>query len=113
VPVYAPDLDLLDATRRYVADVHGGVMKRAARGMGVDYAMLRRFLKTGTANPENRQGIRDALEEQGWEIAKQHKIAHEIPVGVTRSMLTQLLQALDAYQGTTSDAQQRLWNSPE
>lgn len=105
MPVYAPDLDLLDAARRYVADIHGGVMKRAAQEMKVDYVMFRRFLKSGSVNPENRQSIRNALDERGWEIAKEHKIAHEISVDVTRSMLTQLLQALDAYQGTTSAAQ--------
>lgn len=105
VPAYASDLDLLDASSRYVADVHSGVVKRASRELKVDYVMFRRFLKKGSANPENRQRIRNALEGQGREIAKEHKISHEISVDVTRSMLTQLLQALDAYQGTTSTAQ--------
>lgn len=106
VPAYAPDLDLLDAARRYVDDAHDGVVKRAALMMEVDYVMFLRFLKKGSANPENRQRIRNALEGQGREITKEHKIAHEIPVDVTRSMLTQLLHALDAYQGATSAARE-------
>jgi len=72
--------------------------------MKVDYAMFRRFLRKGSASPENRQRIKNGLEGQGRKIAREHKIAHEISVDVTRSMLTQLLQALDAYQGATSAA---------
>lgn len=102
MPTYTPDLDLRDAAQGYVADTHGAVVKRAAEKLGVDYAMFRRFLKTASASPENRQQIRNALERAGVEITKRHKITQEIPIDVTRSMLTQLLQALDAYQGRSS-----------
>jgi hypothetical protein len=106
VPVYAPDLELLEAARRYVDDVHGSVVKRAAQRAKIDYAMFRRFLKKGSASPENRQHIRNALQGQGPEIVIRHKVAHEIPIDVTRAMLTQLLEALDAYQGATSTARE-------
>ncbi|WP_029868389.1 hypothetical protein [Sphingomonas sp. UNC305MFCol5.2] len=105
MPQYAPDLDLRDTALRYATEVHGSVKKRAAKALGLDYGMFRRFLKGGSASPEHRQSIRNALERAGYEIAKKHNIAHEIPVDVTRSMLTQLLQALDAYQGTAAAGQ--------
>jgi hypothetical protein len=104
MPAYAPDLDLLDAARRYVGDVHGAVVKSAAEALEIDYVMFRRFLRAGSANLVHRQQIRNALEGKGLEIIKSHKIAHEISVDVTRSMLTQLLHALDAYQASSSAA---------
>lgn len=98
MPTYSPDIPLLTAITDYVRDAHGGVVKRAAEALMLDYIMLRRFLTGGRAKPENRQLIRNALDAAGWSIAKDRKIAHEIPVDVTRSMLTQLLEALDLYQ---------------
>jgi hypothetical protein len=106
MPLYAPDVDLLAASAGYVDDVHEGVVKRAALALEINYVMFRRFLRKGSASPENRERIRKALEERGVEIVKLHKIPHEIPVDLTRSMLTQLLQALDAYQRATSTAQE-------
>jgi len=98
MPAYAPDRELLHAITGYVNDVHGGVIKRAAKALDLDYIMLRRFLGGGKAKPENRQRIRNALEAAGWGVAKDHKISQDISIGATRSMLTQLLQALDVYE---------------
>jgi hypothetical protein len=98
MPTYAPDPGLQLAATQYVSQEHAGVTKRAATALNLDYVMFRRFLAGGRAKPENRQKIRDALDAQGWGVSKDHIIAHEIPIDVTRSMLTQLLQALDAYQ---------------
>jgi hypothetical protein len=98
MPIYAPDPNLQLSATEYVHEQHAGVIKRAAGALEIDYIMLRRFLVSGRAKPENRQKIRDALDRHGWRVAKDHIIAHEIPINVTRSMLTQLLEALDAYQ---------------
>lgn len=98
MPTYAPDLPLLAAISDYVRDTHGGVVKRAAEALDLNYIMLRRFLNGGRAKPENRQCIRNALDAVGRSVAKDRKIAHVMPVEVTRSMLTQLLEALDVYQ---------------
>ena len=103
MPVYSPDPDLQNAANAYVANVHDGVIRRAATALKLDYIMFRRFLATGRAKPENRQKVRNALDANEVGVAKDHKIAHGIPIDVTRSMLTQLLDALDAYQaGSTS-----------
>lgn len=99
MPSYAPDAGLLIAARLYTDEVHASVKKRAAHALSVDYHMFRRLLASGSVSPENRQKVRNGLRKAGYDSAKGHKIAHEIPVDVTRSMLTQLLQALDAYQG--------------
>lgn len=104
MPTYAPDPGLQLSATEYVRQQHAGVVKRAATALELDYIMLRRFLAGGRAKPENRQKIRDALDRQGWGVAKDHIISHEIPISVTRSMLTQLLEALDAYQSATSSA---------
>ena len=77
-------------------------MKRAAAALCLDYIMFRRFLATGRSKPENRQKVRDALEAAEVGVAKDRKISHEISIDVTRSMLTQLLEALDAYQSKTT-----------
>jgi hypothetical protein len=104
VPTYAPDNELLAEIRRYVDERQGGVVMRAAEVLGLNYHMLRRFLERARAKPENRQRIREALKRAGWEFAKDHKVTREIPVQMTRSMLTQLLEALDVYQGTATSA---------
>ncbi|TMJ12152.1 MAG: hypothetical protein E6G94_14435 [Alphaproteobacteria bacterium] len=98
MPVYAPDNDLLTALSSYVREVHGGVVKRAADTLKLDYVMVRRFLRRGSAKPENRQRIREALSSVQWEGGKDRNIAHSLPVDFTRSILMQLLQALDAYE---------------
>jgi hypothetical protein len=100
MPTYAPDPALQLAANQYVQQEHDGVTKRAARTLELDYIMLRRFLTGGRAKPENRQKIRNALDARGWGVAKDHVVSHEIPINVTRSMLTQLLEALDAYQSS-------------
>lgn len=98
MPTYAPDFSLQAAARAYVQSNHDGVVKRAAAALNLDYIMLRRFLVTARSKPENRQKIRNALDAVGAGVVKDHKISHEMPIDVTRSMLTQLLEALDAYQ---------------
>lgn len=102
MPTYAPDPGLQLSATEYVHQQHAGVVKRAATALKLDYIMLRRFLAGGRAKPENRQKIRDALNRQGWGVTKDHIVSHEIPINVTRSMLTQLLEALDAYQSVSS-----------
>jgi hypothetical protein len=104
MPTYAPDPGLQLTVSQYVQQEHAGVTKRAATALNLDYIMLRRFLVGGRAKPENRQKIRDALDAQGWGVAKDHIVAHDMPIEVTRSMLTQLLQALDAYQSVSPSA---------
>lgn len=101
--MYAPDLELQNAANAYVNNVHDGVIRRAATALKLDYIMLRRFLATGRAKPENRQKVRNALDANEAGVARDRKVAHDIPIDVTRSVLTQLLDALDAYQaGSTS-----------
>jgi len=107
MPIYAPDPGLQLSATQYVRQEHAGVTKRAAAALNLDYIMLRRFLVGGRAKPENRQKIRDALDALGWGVAKDHIVAHEMPIDVTRSMLTQLLEALDAYQSASSSALRR------
>ncbi|HEU4961953.1 MAG TPA: hypothetical protein VFT56_16315 [Sphingomonas sp.] len=102
MPIYTPDPGLQLSAAQYVRQEHAGVTKRAATALNLDYIMLRRFLVGGRAKPENRQKIRDALDALGWGVAKDHIVAHEMPIDVTRSMLTQLLEALDAYQSASS-----------
>lgn len=104
MPIYARDLGLQLSAAQYVRQVHAGVTKRAASALNLDYIMLRRFLVGGRAKPENRQKIRDALDALGWGVSKDHIVAHEMPIDVTRSMLTQLLEALDAYQSVSLSA---------
>ena len=104
MPIYAPDPGLQLSATQFVRQEHAGVTKRAATALNLDYIMLRRFLVGGRAKPENRQKIRDALDALGWGVAKDHIVAHEMPIDVTRSMLTQLLEALDAYQSVSSSA---------
>lgn len=98
MPSYAPDNELLILATRFVSEVHGGVVSRAASALRVDYIMLRRFLVAGRAKPENRQVLRNALEGCGWKPASDRKISHEVPIEVTRSVLAQLIDALDALQ---------------
>lgn len=102
MPSYAPDLELLRSARRYVSDIHQGVTKRAAQGLNIDYIMLRRFLVAGRAKPENRQLLRNALDAKEWGVSKDHKVTDGVPIDVTRSVLTQLLDALDALQASSS-----------
>ena len=98
MPSYAPDRELLAALTSYVRDVQEGVLRRAAAALGLDYIMVRRFLNGGPAKPENRQRIRNALDAVGWGGTKDRKIAQDISLDVIRSMLTQLLEALDVYR---------------
>jgi hypothetical protein len=98
MPIYAPDQELLAALTSYVLEAQGGVVKRAADTLGLDYIMVRRFLNGGRAKPENRQRIRNALDAAGWGFVNGRKIAHDMSLDVIRSMLTQLLEALDVYQ---------------
>jgi hypothetical protein len=107
MPRYAPDHELLQSTRQFVAESHDQVVRRAAGALNVDYVMLRRFLVSGRAAPENRQKLRSALEGLGWKITMERNISHNISVEVTRSMLTQLLNALDALHPPASLAEQR------
>ncbi len=102
MPTYTPDPALRQSAQLLVANSYGGVVKRAATALHLDYIMFRRFLATGRSKPENRQKVRDALEAAEVGVAKNHKIAHEISIDVTRSLLTQLLEALDVYQSQTT-----------
>lgn len=110
MPSYAPDIPLLQAARHYVADVHEGVTKRAAIALSVEYVMLRRFLVAGCAKPENRQKIRNALGALDRGVAKDRKFAHEMPIEMTRSLLSQLLEALDAYESVGSGLSKGAWS---
>jgi hypothetical protein len=100
MPVYAPDRELLASLAGYVREVHGGVVKRAATVLDLDYIMVRRFLRGGSAKPENRDRIRQALQTVKWKGARERKVADDVPLGLTRSVLMQLLRALDAYEPT-------------
>ena len=102
MPSYAPDHPLLSIARRYVEAAHDGVTKRAATALSVDYVMLRRFLVGGCAKPENRQKIRNALDATHHGVAKVRNVSHEMPIEMTRSLLSQLLEALDAYESAGS-----------
>jgi len=90
--------------RSYVEELHDGVKRRAAEALGVDYQRFFRFLREGKASPESRQEIRAALQAAEWNVTKDLKISHPVSLEATRSMLTQLLEALDAYQSSATSS---------
>lgn len=98
MPAYVIDHDLLAAITSYVRDVQGGVVRRAATALELDYVMLRRFLERGRAKPENRQRIKNALEAVGHGVANGRIVSQNLSLDAIRSMLTQLLDAVEAYR---------------
>lgn len=107
VPIYTPDPALQQSAQFLVDNRYGGVVKRASTALDLDYIMFRRFLATGRSKPENRQKVRNALEMAEAGVTKDRKISHEVPIDMTRSMLMQLLEALDAYKSKTTPSASR------